>query len=65
MNNTFNANNNNKKLIYIYSPIQINMYVFIHLLSPYYVPDTPPDAGASAVNKGDKALLSWSLPVAT
>ena len=51
--------------MYIYSLIQINMYVFIHLLSPYYVPDTPLDAGASAVNKGDKALLSWSLPVAT
>lgn len=30
------------------------MYVFIHLLSPYYMPDTPLDPGASAVNKGTK-----------
>lgn len=41
------------------------MYVLIHLLSTYCKPDTLLDPGASAVKKGDKALLSWSLPVPT
>lgn len=48
---------NNKKLIYMYSLIQINMYGFFHpLIGTYYVPDTLPGTADSAVNKGGKAL---------
>ena len=41
------------------------MYVFIHLLSTYCMPDTLLVPGTSAVIKGDKPLLSWSLPIPT